>query len=418
MGDTVVKGGATARLGTVEGGLRVGRKARIIAESGNKVLVTGDASFEGPVTIDCDFECGSLRVEGRGWGPGGDFAVRGNLAVNGSAGIDASVRVDGGVRAADLDVAGHLRSGPLESKRLRVGGHLTTAGSLKAETVDVGGHATVTGDVDLAGMKVGGHVDIGGGKIAGEATVRGHLKASRKLEYGRLRVYGRLRLPAGSSGEFLRALGKAEFEGGVHCNSLVVEGVGEAGGGCTADDVKVNGRLEVLGPLKAAGSLEVNGTLRAKDVQCGGLVSSGMLAAASVCVVGDAELAGEVETSRGLKANAITVMKGSGCKGPLVGERIVVGGSGFVMANWERRWAGQTAAARVIGRMTSVEDLHGSEVVVGSNSRCGGIFANRVELGKGCVVGRVTYVESFKMSGTSYQHEPSVKASRLPDRPL
>lgn len=419
MPDCVVRGGTTARLGRVEGELKVGKNAKIASESGGKVVVTGGAYFEGPVTIDCDFECQSMKVEGHGYGPGGDVVVRGDLTVHGSADISASMKVDGEVRSEELDVSGHLQSGPITSKRVRVGGHLETEGAIEVETLDVGGHMSVSGEVKLVNLRVGGHAEVGGGTISGEIEVRGHFETTRKLAFGGLKVFGRVRLPSGSSGERLSAIGKVELEGDSSFKVLQILGSARATGSCTTENVEVNGKFDVLGFLRVSKKFEVYGTADVKkQIECESLALGGKLAAESIVVSDNAELSGDLETSRGLKAKYVMVRSGTNCRGPLVGERVDLGKSELLVANRESHWAGQSIVMRGMGRMTSAEDVHGTVVVLEPNSRCGRIFANRVELGEGCIVDEVTYTDEIKLSKNEYLHKPPVKTARLPNPPL
>ena len=66
MADHVVERGTTAKLGRIEGNLRVGHGAKIEAAERNLVYVTGTAYFEGSAEIRCNFECDSLEGEHRG----------------------------------------------------------------------------------------------------------------------------------------------------------------------------------------------------------------------------------------------------------------------------------------------------------------------------------------------------------------
>ena len=414
-----VRSGTTVKLGTVEGDLEVGRNATIRAETGRRVVVGGEARLEGAVTIDCDFECNSMRVEGRGYGPSGDVVVHGNLRVRGTADINSSIRVEGEITSESLDVGGHMESKTVKSKSVRVGGHMKTKGRLEAETVDVGGHLSVSGEVALTNLRVGGHAEIGGGRIDGEIRVRGHFTSERKLTYGKVQAFGKLRLPAGSSGEMMSALGRVEFEGDTECKVLEVNGVVKVRGSCVTEAAEVNGKLEVAGGLRVAGKLGIYGTADVRGgIECGSLVVGGKLGAESAVVRGDAELAGDVETSRGLKANSATIKSGTGCRGPIVAQRVELGKSKFVIANLESHWAGQTIAMRGVGRMTSAEDVYGEEVVVGPNSRCERIFGKRVELGEGAIVTEVTYTDELKLPAHKYLHKPPAKVARLPEPPL
>jgi hypothetical protein len=74
---------------------------------------------------------------------------------------------------------------------------------------------------------------------------------------------------------------------------------------------------------------------------------------------------------------------------------------------------------RGIGRMTDAEDIYGVEVVLGSNARCKRIFAEKVEVGDGCVIDQVTYTKELRRgSGRVFFTHPAVKVAELPPFPL
>jgi len=414
MSDSAVGAGTTAKLGKIEGELKVGRGARIIPESGRRVVVTEGAYFEGPATLDCDFECKSMRVEGRGWGPGGDFVIRGALTIHGSADINASVRADGEVVSQDLDIAGHLQSGSVTSKGLRVGGHLTTRGSLRAEMVDVGGHMSITDDVDIAGLRVGGHAQIGGGKISGEIKVRGHFTTKKPLTYGQIQVYGHLRLPAGSTGEQIVALGKVELDGDTTCKVIEINGVGKVRGNCKADNLKVNGKFETTGGLRVSDKLEVNGSAETKkELECGRLFVGGRLTADSIVATGQADVAGEIWTEHGLKAKAVRIGTGSRINGPIVGETVEVG-TGIDLGGF---WAHATNL-RSIGRMTRVDDVWGREVDINRYSQAKRVYADVVRMKSGSIADEVNYTKDVDVPDHTHVGKPPKKVERLPEPPI
>ncbi|MGA2663472.1 MAG: polymer-forming cytoskeletal protein [Nitrososphaerales archaeon] len=413
MTDCEVRAGTTATLGTVEGELRAGRNVTIRAQSGGRVVVTGGATFEGAAAIGCDFECRSMRVEGRGYGPGGDVAVRGDLTVHERADINASTRVAGDVRADDLDVGGHFRSRSLTARRARVGGHMTVEGALKAESVDVGGHAKVGGAVDLVNLRVGGHAEIGGGKITGEIKVRGHLRTSKELSFGEVEVFGSLRLPAGSGGHRLKAIGTVEFEGDARCDELEVSGTARVRGDLAAESIEVRGRLSVSGSIRVVKKLRVYGTVDATGaIQCETLGVLGRLTAEHVTAAGHVDIAGEVNTAAGLKAGSVLVGRSSRVTGPLVGGEVEVGRETDFGSMWGLPWW-----RSAVGGTTRVEDLYGTTVRIWPNSSVGRVFGEVVELREGTVARRITYTSDLKLSGGRV-HDPPVKAEKLPDPPL
>jgi cytoskeletal protein CcmA (bactofilin family) len=417
MTDFEVKRNSTATLGRIVGGLKVGTGATLIAEDSKKIMVTEGAHFDGPVTIKCDFECQSMRVEGRGFGPGGVVKALGDLIVHGSAEITAHLYVEGEVKSETLDVDGHLKSGSLTSKRVRVGGHMQTKGKLEAETLDVGGHLMVSDSIKLVNLDVGGHARIGGGTISGGAKVMGNFESTEKLAYGELKVLGHIRLPAGSSGEHISIHGDVKFAGDTSCKNMKITGVAKVTGNCTAETVEVFGKFDVAGSLKVSKDLKVFGTTEVKQrLECDSIVVGGKLSADQILTRGQAILAGEVEVARGLKAKSIVVGKGSKVTGPLVGEEIDVGMKvDLDIGPWGSLWSGRWLS---VGRMTSVEDVHGKAVRINPYSRAKRVFAEVVQMDEGSMADEVTYTSELKLPNNYHLARAPVKTARLPDPPL
>ena len=414
MAEQVVQAGSTAKLGNVAGDLRVGRRATILPESGRKVAVSGTAYFEGPVTIGCDFECGRMRVEGRGFGPSGNVVVSGNLLAREGLEIDASAEVNGTVTAQRVDVGGHLESLGVTSKGVRVGGHMKTRGVLRSDDVDVGGHLTVTEGVDISNLRVGGHAEVGGGTIRGDIKVRGHFRTSGKLSYGTVQVYGSLVLPAGSSGESVTAFGRVEFEGDARCNILEVDGVARAQGDLEASDLKVNGKLEVKGSLKVGQKFEVLGSAEVKSqVGCGVLAVGGRLVADRVEASERVEIGGQVWTKGGLKGSEVAVGAGSRVNGPIVGESVVIG-KGVMLGGF---WA-HMSTLQTLAHPTRVDDVYGKEVRVERYSQAKRIYGETVRMQAGSMADEVNYSKEADISEGVHLENPPKKVDGLPEAPF
>ena len=402
------------RLGRVEGDLSVGRNSTIRPESGGKVIVTGEARFEGGTSIECDFECRSMRLEGKGFGPGGDVKINGGLMVTESADIDASMSVSGPVEAGDLDVGGHFRSGQAKTNRLRVGGHLETHGRLEAEEVDVGGHMTVLGEVKIGNLRVGGHAKIGGGSVDGDIRVRGHFSTSKKLSFGRLEVYGSMALASESAGERLSALGKVEFEGDFSCRELEVTGTVKARGVLTAETINLKGNLTGAGNLLVSKGLQVWGAADvAGTLTCEILTVGGKLVAERISATKRVDIAGEVRTHSGLKSPTVVVAKGSKISGPIYAESADIGGEGDLGSVWGVPWwRGAT------GRPTTVEGVHGGHVTIRLRSRAGAVSGSTVQLEDGATAEEILFTDQVKLADKYFLTKPPRKVEELPDPPF
>jgi cytoskeletal protein CcmA (bactofilin family) len=410
MPDLNIKPGETATLDRVEGELRVGSRARIRAANGRSVVVSRGVYFEGSVEVDCDFSCESMKLEGRGYGSGGNIIVTGNLTVQGAADIDASLEVGGDLKAERTEVGGHLKAKNVSSRLVRVGGHMVAKGTLEAEGVDVGGHLTVTEGVKLGSLRVGGHVKIGGGVISGKIQVRGHLETTSKLEFGELELFGHVRLPAGSKGNVLIAFGRAEFLGDAYCRAMQARGTVKVAGDYSGESAEVSGKLEVLGSLNATKKLEIGGVAEVgQQVKCESISVFGRLEADSALVT-EAEIDGEVKISRYLKGRSILVGRGSTIAGSIVGEQVEIGKTQNSLAHW----AGELAR---IGRMTEVQDVYGIVVRIGPYSRARRIFAESVEMDNGSIADQVVYTKDLKLPSSCYLGKPPIKMTTLPEFP-
>ena len=272
----------------------------------------------------------------------------------------------------------------------------------------------VTNDVEIAGLRAGGHVQIGGGKISGEIKVRGHFTSAKKLTYGRVQVFGHLQLPAGSSGEQLVALGKVEIDGDTTCKVIEINGVGKVRGNCTASSVKVNGKFEATGSLLVSDRLEVNGSAETKkELECGMLSVGGRLDADSIVATGQAVVAGDVRTGRGLKAKAVQVGTRSRVSGPIIGDTVEVGTSVDLGGFWAH-----ATSLRSIGRMTRVDDIWGREVSINRYSQAKRIYADIVKMQSGSIAWQVNYTKEVDVPEQTKLGEPPKKVERLPEPPL
>lgn len=417
MPDVRVDRGRTAELETVDGELKVAGNARITAARGKLVTVTGGAYFESNAEIDCDFECDSLKVDT------GKLRVTGNLTVHKAADVAHTLKVDGKISAQEIDVGGKMYAGSVScGGSVRVGGIVEVTESLEAESVDVGGKVVVRGTVKIKDLYVGGKAEVGGGSILGQVKVKGVFASRGPLEFGEMQVYGKCTLPAGCKGKNISTFGKLSVAGALSCEEIKVEGFTEVHGDCRAGNIVINGWLRVHGFLVVSGALETNGSGEVRDDVTGAdLRVGGRFRARKILLTNQADIAGELlETQQGIKAKAVTIRSGTTCRGPVVGGRVELGKSSFSLVNQGASWAGQSIRIRAVGRMTGAEDIYGEEVVLGKNSRCRRIFADKVEVGDGCTVEQVVYTEELRgaAKGRVFFTRPPEKVQSLPPFPL
>ena len=387
----------------------------IEAIDGKEVMVTGSVHFEGAAELNCDFECDSLIVGG-----GGVLKARGNLIVHKKLDIVHSIEADGSVKAEEIDVGGKIHAETIECKSLRSGGVVEVTESLTAESVNVGGKVIAPHNVKITNLDVGGQVNVGGGSILGNIRVGGKFESRSPLEFGDLQVFGHTTFGDSCKGRRISTFGKVSAAVDLECDEIDVQGITEIHGDCIGKRIEVNGKLGVHGTLTASEGVEIYGTAEIQQgLRSPSLKIGGKFRAARAEVSGEADLAGAVETSQGLRGNIVLVRSGSRCNGPIVGNLVEIGKSGLVIANWNKKWAGQIAAIHMIGRMTRVEDIYGKEVHLGSSSRSGKVYADVVEINAGAISDEVLYTTELRgpVEKVYFQHPPR-RVSELPVPPI
>jgi cytoskeletal protein CcmA (bactofilin family) len=435
MSDLRVPRGQTVSIETVDGELKVGNNATIVASNGKKVTVTKGVYLEGEAYVNGDLECDSVesevflsklreirsssnraRVELTGRFVG-KLEVNGNLTVHKKLNVSHSVQVTGLINAEDIDVGGKIQADAIHCDRIRVGGRAGIQKAFEAKSVDVGGKVSALGPVKIGDLHVGGEVEVGGGSITGNIRVGGKFSSESSLEFGELLVYGKGFLAAGCKGHRVSTFGKLEIDGEISCDYIEAGGVIEIRGDCHAERVEVGGKLEVAGSLfisdrlEGYGVTEIAGNFESKLTRI-----SGKFTANKIVVKEEADISGKIETKEGLKAKLITVRSGTRCEGILIGEQVEVGKtSDLRYGGWGLNWATRWAAA---GAMARVDDVYAKEVVIGPMCRAAHIFADKVKLEQGSTAEQVTYTSELNADFGSAVSETPNKVADLPKPPF
>lgn len=448
MPDLHIPRGQTVTLDMIDGSLNIGNNATIQASNGKKVTVTQGIYLEGKAYVNCDLECESiesgiflskigeinassnrarLELTGRYVGK---LEVNGDLTVHNLLNVGHSVQVKGIINADGIEVGGKIEAGAIRCNRIRVGGRADIKNMFEASSVDVGGKVCAPGTVKIGDLNVGGEVDVGGGTISGNIRVGGKFSSKMPLDFGELLVYGKGLLPAGCKGRRVATFGKLEVGGDLSCDYVEVGGVIEILGDCHAKRVEVGGKFDVSGSLFVSESIEGYGVIEiAENFESTKLRVSGKLTANRIVIKEEADISGKIETKQGLKGKQINVRNGSRCEGVLIGEQVEVGksadlsyGGGF---NWliqhHATFLNQAMATRGLwtaGAMAKVDDIYGTQVVLGPMCRAGHIFAEIVKLEQGSTAEQVTYTNELKTDfGASISESPK-KVTNLPKPPF
>jgi cytoskeletal protein CcmA (bactofilin family) len=419
MPDTQILSGHAASLGKIDGNLRVGRRAKIEASDGKFIIVTGGVYFEGGADIDCSLRCDKLNVSHFGV-----IRINGDLEVNHELEILHSIEVSGKTRADLILGEGKIRSHSINARNIRANGVLEVKDGLEVpESFQLNGKLDTSGHVKLQNLTVTGQAKIGGGEILGRTDVHGKFETESLIQLGEMSVFGNARLRSGCKGERIATFGKLESLADTSCRAVEVQGTTIVEGNLESSRIWVRGKLQVSGDLSTSEILETFGTTEVgKKFSGGRLRVGGKLIADHIVLTEGADIAGRLETKRGIKAvKKVTIRSGSRCEGPIVADAVEIGESYANILSWQTDWIGQNISMRLIGKQSNVQDVYATNVHMGTASSAKHIFAQNVELEKGCVVEQITYTGELKLpAGTKsvYINRQPNKIEKLPSPPL
>jgi len=404
MGDVSVSKGATAKLGQVEGDLRVGHVARVepedkIVHVTGRVFCDGDAEFLGGLSCS-DFSArhGKIRIEGDLNAKGEVRVDDGELEIDGSleasaVNVDKALRIGGNARAEDFDVGGVFEvKGTIYGKKVDVGGSFRVQGTAEVEEVDVGGTVDIVGTIKSAKLDVGGMARVGGGEVSKVVDVGGKFESTKPLKFSKIDVGGLATLVEGGEGEDVDVGGKFESKADLSFTSLDVGGMASISGNGKGIEVDVGGLLRVSGNLTLEKDLDIGGRAYiGGELRLGSLDVGGSMEARQIFAEKRIGVGGDLKTIKGAKGDTVELGHGSRAAGPIVAREVRVGHDG------------------------KVEDVYADKLELEHGSRARNLYFREGVIEAGVTVeGEVLYTETIKVSGDVRFAKPTSKVSELP----
>lgn len=379
-------------VGRVEGDLSISAGESLRAEGAEGIQVSGAVLCEGDGRVEGSLTCASLRARK------GTLEVTGTLRCSGE--VDAQ---RGGLRTGQdlicrtFEIGRDARvGGSLKAERGETGALLQVARDASlTQGLEVGGALEVQGRLEATGLEVGGRATLGNGRILGTIEVGGEISVRGELDFEQLEVGGRISLGTLSRGMDLEVGGVLETQG-----DLTLKGRLEAGGkvrvrgGLQADSIEVGGVLEVR-ELHAQRA-EIGGVFTAEEgVSVDRLEVGGRLRAGRIDVTDRAELGGQVETRRGLKARYLILSRDTRAVGTIVAERLEV------------------------GPYARIEDAWAQEARLDHDVRVRNLYADHVELARDVrCEGEVLYVTEARVDPAARCASPPRRVTQLPPAPV
>jgi cytoskeletal protein CcmA (bactofilin family) len=408
MGDVSVSKDATAKLGHVEGDLRVAQAARIepedkVIQVAGRVICEGDAEFHGSLSCS-EFSArhGKIRVQGDLNAKGEVKVEDGQLTIDGSleaatVSVDKTLWIGGNARADEFDVGGVLEvRGTISSKKVDVGGSFKVQGAAEVDEVGVGGTVDIAGMVKSAKLDVGGMARIGGGEVSKDVDVGGKFESTKPLKFSKIDVGGLATLVEGGEGGDVDVGGKFESKADLSFNSLDVGGMASINGNGKGVEVDVGGLLRVSGSLTLVKGLDIGGRayigaeLRLDSLEVGGSMEADLIIAQK-----SIEVRGDLKTIKGTKGDTIELGHGSRASGPIVAREVSVGHGG------------------------RVEDIYSETLEMEHGSRARNLYFREGIIEAGVhVEGEVLYTDTIEASPDVRFAKPASKVNDLPKAPL
>ncbi|HVH14881.1 MAG TPA: hypothetical protein VNA15_04080 [Candidatus Angelobacter sp.] len=408
MGDVSVSKGATAKLGRVEGDLRVGQAAKIepedkVVQVTGRVSCDGDADFHGSLACS-EFSArhGKIRIEGDLTAKEDVQVEDGQLFIDGSleattVSVDKALRIGGNARADDFDVGGVLEvRGTISGKKVDVGGSFKVQGAADVEEVDVGGTVDIDGLVRSVKLDVGGMARIGGGEVSKDVDVGGKFESTKPLKFSRIDVGGLATLAEGGEGGDVDVGGKFESRADLSFNSLDVGGMASIDGNGKGVEVDVGGLLRVSGSLTLERDLDIGGRAYiGAELRLDSLDVGGSMEADRIIAQKSVEVGGDLKTIKGTRGDTVELRHGSRASGPIVAREVSVGHGG------------------------RVEDVYADKLEMEHGSKARNLYfrVGIIEAGVN-VEGEVLYTGSIEASGDVRFGRPASKVGELPKSPL
>ena len=285
------------------------------------------------------------------------------------------------------------------------------------------GSAEVNCDFECEALEVG-HRGLQPVRINGNLIVHRKLEISETVEVsgaitaGEIIATGKLKAQSIRCGA-LSTPGNARISGSLVCDAVEIGKTTEVKGDLRAGTLDVIGELLLWGTLEVSDSMVVYGSADiSKTVRSESLKIGGQFRAARAEVVDEVDLAGEAWTAQGLTANTVVIATGSRCLGPIVANRVEIGSSGGVLADWKKTWAGQSLKVRAIWKGTRVEDIYAKHVHLGASSQSGRVFAETIQFERGAVADEIQYTGDLQGPTHTghFRHIPR-RVTKLPTNP-
>ena len=279
MSEIRVEKGQVKKLGVVDGNLRIGKEATLIAEDGT-IVVNGSINSKGSFVCEGNLEARSLKVKS------GSAEIYGNLTIEQIATVDKKLDVSGSFVCPEVSVGGTLIvESTTKIGSASVGGTAKFAGNTSIESLRVGGTLKISEESDIGSVTVGGtarfeanakvdSIDVGGvlktqAGVFGTVKVGGIFKAYDEVDIQIIDVGGTVKLSTRSKIQDIDVGGTFKANSDLEFGILDVGGSVKIEGNAEGEVVKVGGTILCNENLTCSGNITVGGTCSVDKVLTG-----------------------------------------------------------------------------------------------------------------------------------------------------
>ncbi len=355
-----------------------------------ELTVHGDLSahvidMDRDLTVHGDMECSEVHV-------GGSIRVKGSTKCE-LIDLARSLRLGSNTEVVTIRAGGDVEfAGPAKCESISSFTRLVGYGRLEADRVGYGESVRMNSEVKLGQIGVGGSVKVAGGVIEGQIGAGGTFESTAPLRFDTISTAGKVTLSGGQGRHISAIYSMVSSHGDLTFETIDAYVVGIKGN-ASGQRIDAQGSVDISGDLKLTGSLrtkdkaEVGGILQAGSIRVGGLTQAKRVEAKDI-------EANELITDSGAKAELIEIVRKGRAKGPIMGGSVV------------------------IGDMARVQDIFAEDVQLRRGCRARNIYATRI-----CVEPRVRISGEVKYSDMidtedygGFAHEPE-KVRKLPGPP-
>ncbi|NHJ46454.1 MAG: hypothetical protein FK733_01580 [Asgard group archaeon] len=365
MSEQIIERGQTIELDKVNGNLKIGKDATIIAKN-KSITVNGSIVNRGGFVCEGSLVARNIRVKN------GSAEILGNLELQQYAQVDNRLDVNGSVICPDISVGGSL--------------YIET--DIQSDSVKVGGTVKIGNKAQVETIKTGGTLKIFGESNVGSITVGGTVKLLQTAQIDSIKVGGTVKVTGGRFA-YIKIGGSFKSTEKVEINSMDIGGTVKAEDDVIIEDLSVGGSFTAgknlqFGRIDIGGTIKIYGNATGKTLKVGGTIScQENLTCEEKLLIGGSCIVEKVIDAQDIEVGGKIVAKFINAKYFKIKRRGEVSGT-------------VNAEIIIVSSRATADDLYGKDIRIEENARVRNVYGDSITLEEGArVSGEILYTSDF-----------------------